>query len=74
MMFVAPGFALIGSTLSLESAFAIGDDGALEAAGLDDDMGCEDESAPDASRGNDDTKPIAHSIPAVPKTCSARFI
>jgi len=74
MMFVAPGFALIGSTLSLKSAFAIDDEGVLDAAGLDDDTACETASAQHASRGNDDSKPIAHSIPAVPKTCSARFI
>src|SRR5258708_25221892 len=74
MRFEAPGFALIGSTSALERASAIGDDGVLEAAGLDDDTGCGTASAPDASRGSDVSKPIAHSIPAVARTCRARII
>jgi len=73
-MLEAPGFALIGWTSSLESAFAIDDAGVLDAAGLDDETGCGTASAPDASRGNGDSKPIAHSIPAVARTYKATFI
>ena len=77
MMLAAPGFALIGWTVSLENAPAIDDDGVLDAAGLaagglDDETGCWIASAPDASRGKDDRKLIAHSIPAVARTCRLR--
>jgi hypothetical protein len=72
MMLAAPGFALIGWTVSLESAPAIDDDGVLDAAGLDDETGCGTASAPDASRGKEDRKLIAHSIPAVASTCRLR--
>jgi hypothetical protein len=80
-MFEAPGFALIGWTLSLARTPAVDEDGVVAAsvvaAGLDDDTGGATASSPEASHGIDDSKPTAHSIiPAVARTCRLieRFI
>src|ERR1700683_3650001 len=81
MEFEAPGLALIGMTVSDETAFAIGDNGALAGAGLaapglDDPPGCGSAPSREEPRPNNDSKPIAHIISATARTChrGARFI